>query len=163
MHIHQSESSAARSLSRPDLKPVILRAAIVAALLGPVLNLANQWGAIRAGTIDALAAVLFFSTPFLTVFISQLVAYRAVARVLADNTAQIGLVALTLRATAIGTILAMLNISLLVGVAAVAGSEPPSFPIALAVQSLLLPTLFSAASQYLTHRRLLGRRASPSR
>ena len=163
MHIHQSKSSAARSLSRPDLKPVILRAAIVAALLGPVLNLANQWGAIRAGTIDALAAVLFFSTPFLTVFISQLVAYRAAAREHADDAAQIGLVALTLRAAAIGTVLATFNISLLVGAAAVAGGEPRSLPIALAVQSLLLPNLFSAVSQYLTHRRLRDRWTSPSR
>lgn len=162
MHIHLPSPPAAQSLPPLELKPVIVRAAIVAALLGPILNLANQWSAIRVGEIDLLPAALFFSTPFLTVFVSQLAAYRAAARKHADKSARLGVIALILRAATIGAVMAMLNISLLASVAAIAG-EPPALPVGLALQSLLLPTFFSAVSQYLTHRRLRARWASPGR
>lgn len=161
MHIHSSESSTPTPPLPLDLGTVILRATIAAVLLGPVLNLANQWAAIRAGEIDLLPAILFFSTPFLTVLASQFIAYRTAVRDHAQGAGKVQFSGLVLRAAVIGAAMALLNVSLIVGITPRAEHEPISLPIALVLQSLILPTLFSAVSQFLTHRRLRARWASP--
>lgn len=139
----------------PD-RPMLVRAAIVALVLGSVLTFFNQAGAIVGdGEIQWLALALVYLTPFAVVSISQLLGVRAAQKYRGRDLREKFLATMfsrgvPVRAVALGLVAGGLNTAI---VAAVNGLDP--LPVGLIAQAVSLPFLFGLLSQTISFRRAL--------
>ncbi len=143
---------------------VIGRAAIVALVLGSVLSLANQSGAVFGGdAVQVLPLVLVYLIPFIVVTISQVLGIR---RALLDARRPQAAVALrdTFLGTAIshgiprrsllvGLIVGCVNMSIVVSAALLDRGDLAAIPVVSVAQAFVLPTLFGLLSQAISYRR----------
>ncbi len=140
---------------------VLLRAAVVAVLIGSVLTLVNQADAVTgSGQIEWLPLVLVFITTFLVVSASQVFgtreARRSAGRIGYRRESFIG--ALLLhgipgRAIALSLAVGSTNTVIVAASALLAGRGLDEVPAALIVQAVTLPAIFGALSQTLAYRR----------
>ena len=150
---------------------VIIRAAVVALLLGSVLTLLNQWHAVFGNeTIARLPLALVFATPFVVVVLSQLLALRRAAVDLHSGRAlpahEPGVIetalshGIPMRSLMMGLAVGSTN-GLIVATALLAttGTLSP-FPAGLLAQAFVLPIAFGLLSQTISYRRAV--RASGS-
>ncbi len=139
---------------------------LVALLLGSVLTLVNQSGALfGTDTIRVLPLVLVYLTPFVVVAISQVLAVRratydtrsAPAQAHYDNaflaTALSHGIPLRALLLAVGT--GTLNTSLVAVAALMANGSLSNIPVALSVRAFVLPLLFGVISQAISYRRAM--------
>ncbi len=143
---------------------VLRRAALAALILGSVLTLLNQSGAVfGAEDIQLLPLLLVTLTPFVVVTISQLLGARQAA---ADNARSPGSGDETLISTAfshgiparaglLGLLAAGVNATLVVVAALLEHGGPGQLPYPLLGQALVLPVLFGALSQAIAYRRVI--------
>ena len=143
---------------------ILRRAAIIALLLGSVLTLANQSGAIFGdGHIQYLPLGLVYLTPFVVVTISQSLGIRqalseAGSVDMADRSGT-GVVATALshgipqRALLVGVIVGCVNTAIVALVAFIGREGLAGLPIAPIGQAFILPMLFGLISQALAYRR----------
>ncbi len=151
---------------------VIRRAGIVALILGSVLTLANQSGAIfGGGTVQVLPLVLVYLTPFVVVTVSQVLGIR---RALLDARRGQASVSprdaflataisrgIPLRSLLLGLIVGTVNTSIVISAALMDGGNLTDLPTALIGQAFVLPMLFGLVSQAISYRRaalVIGRR-----
>ena len=145
---------------------VILRSVLVAAVLGTLLTLTNQYSAVVGpARIQVLPLVLVFITPFVVVTISQASAARqasleaALARPVPPDD---GFIATALahgiprRAAAIGMIMGTLNTAAILAATVLEGGALSSTPLNLVVQVYALPIVFGVLSQAITFRRTVS-------
>jgi hypothetical protein len=143
---------------------VIRRAGIVALILGSVLTLANQSGAVfGADTVQVLPLVLVYLTPFVVVTVSQVLGIRRalldVRRGRASESPRGAFLAtaishgIPLRALLLGLIIGTVNTSIVVSAALMDGGDLADLPIALIGQAFVLPMLFGLVSQAISYRR----------
>ncbi len=143
---------------------VIRRAGIVALILGSVLTLTNQSGAIfGADTVQVLPLVLVYVTPFVVVTVSQVLGiWRAlldVRRGRAPDFPQGAFLATVIshgipfRALLLGSIVGTANTSIVVSAALIGGGNFADIPTALIGQAFVLPMLFGLVSQAVSYRR----------
>ncbi len=143
---------------------VLRRAALVALILGSVLTLANQSGAVFGPEdIRLLPLLLVTLTPFVVVTISQLLGARQAA---ADNARSRGSAVETLTATAfshgiptraglMGLLAAGVNTTIVLMAALLEHGGLGQLPYPLLGQALVLPVLFGALSQAIAYRRVI--------
>ncbi len=140
---------------------VVLRAAIVAILLGSILMLVNQTDAIL-GTEELrfLPMILVYLTPFLVVGVSQLLGMRAAKRASRPSDEFRESFAGTLlshgilrRALFLGLAAGSINTAVIVAQNILAGIGAAQLPVAFVLQAVALPILFGALSQTLSFRR----------
>ncbi|MFQ5566311.1 MAG: hypothetical protein ACE5EU_08115 [Paracoccaceae bacterium] len=151
-----------------QLKQVLARSAIVAAILGSTLALVNQSDAIfGAAEIRWLPLFLAYLTPFLVVGLSQTLGLRegrkASARMTGLRESFVATVfshGIPARAVALGLAAGGINTAVVASAALFAGRGLGQLPLALIVQALALPVLFGALSQAVSFRRAIRRAAS---
>lgn len=148
-------------------RPILLRAATAALILGSVLTLANQPNAIAgADAIEWLPLALVYVTPFIVVAMSQILGMRR-AR---DDLGRPALIVdaesfprtvishgIPARAIALGLVVGTVNSVIAVAEALLSGQDLQTVPAALLIQALSLPILFGAVSQATAYRRYLAR------
>ena len=143
---------------------VVARAAIVALILGSLLALANQGGAIfGAEAVELLPLVLVYLTPFVVVTISQLLGVRQALierdRAPAGPARRESFLATTMghgipgRAAAVGLIVGSINSALVMALALAELGTLANLPWPLIGQAFGLPVLFGVLSQALAFRR----------
>lgn len=145
-------------------KQVILRAAVVAIILGTILAFANQAGGILGNAeIRLLPLALAYLTPFLVIVLSQLFGLREARRMRARPTARRESFIATLishgipaRAIMLGIAAAGANTAIMASQMMIDGGRVDQLPLALIVQALTLPAIFGALSQTLSLRRALN-------
>ena len=161
--ISQSRRSRAEARARQNpipLRPVLLRAGVVALLIGGVLTLINQSSAMfGAERLEFMPLALVFLTPFVVVAISQILGLRQAATELTEKPqtrtpneplwATVAGHGIPFRAVLIGLIAGSVNATI-----SVAGGE--TLPLAPIAQAYALPMLFSTLSQALSYRRVLA-------
>ena len=143
---------------------VVRRAALVALILGSVLTLANQSGAVFGPEIiQLLPLLLVYLTPFVVVTASQLLGARQAA---ADNARSRGSGDETFASTAfshgiparaglMGLAAAGVNATIVAMAALLEHGGPGQLPYPLLGQSLVLPMLFGVLSQAIAYRRVI--------
>lgn len=139
---------------------IFKRAGIIALVLGGVLTLVNQSGAVLGDVpFQILPTVLVFLTPFLVVSISQVLgiraAYRAAPQRNDDSRKFLRTLfdhGILLRAIVLGLTVGGINTLIVV----LAANPSDQLPLALVFQGITLPILFGAISQTLTIRRVLA-------
>ena len=144
-------------------RAVLLRAAIVAVVIGSVLTLINQSGWVMGSDpLQLLPLVLVFVTPFVVVMISQVV---GVHRAHIDATrpgvpaSPEGFLGTTIshgipaRAVAIGLIIGSINAIIIVAGALSRSGDLATVSGALLGQVYALPLLFGVLSQTISYRR----------
>ena len=148
---------------------ILVRAALVALILGSVLTLANQWDAVVWGAeFDLLPLVLVYVTPFVVVAISQVLGIR---RALADARRGPGPLRERFLATAVshgipgravltGLLIGGADTSIVVAVALAQSGGLTAVPVALLGQAFTLPILFGLLSQSIAYRRAYARAAA---
>ncbi len=143
---------------------VLRRAAIVAIVLGTVLTLANQSGAIFGDSpIQFLPLALVYLTPFIVVSLSQALGIR---RAVADaghkqafQFPQAGVLStavshgIPMRALLVGLIIGSVNTAIVISLALVDRGNLDGIPTALIAQAFVLPMLFGLVSQAISYRR----------
>ncbi len=143
---------------------MLLRAALVASILGSALTLANQAGAVFGPeTIRLLPLSLVYLTPFVVVTISQLLGTRqAVAEVRRGGARRpaaetFGTTALShgipSRAAGLGLLAGSLNTAIVTTAAFLEQGNLNALPLPLLAQAFSLPLVFGALSQALAYRR----------
>jgi hypothetical protein len=143
---------------------VLRRAALVALILGSVLTVTNQSGAVFGSeNIQLLPFLLVYLTPFVVVTISQLLGARqAVADVgrgkvrgtAAESFASTAFAhSIPRRAALVGLLVAGVNIGIVVIVALLERGSLDELPLALLGQAFALPVLFGVLSQAVAYRR----------
>ena len=151
---------------------VIRRAGIVALVLGSVLTLANQSGAIfGAGSVQILPLILVYLTPFVVVTVSQVLgirlalldASRGQATVFPRDAFLVTALSrgIPLRSLLLGLIVGTVNTSIVISAALMDGGNLTDLPPALIGQAFVLPMLFGLVSQAISYRRAalaIGRR-----
>ncbi len=151
---------------------VIRRAGIVALILGSVLTLANQSGAIFGGAaVQVLPLILVYLTPFVVVTVSQtlgirralLDAGRGRASVFPRDAFLATAIShgIPLRSLLLGLIIGTVNTSIVISAALSDGGNLADLPTALIGQAFVLPMLFGLVSQAISYRRAalaIGRR-----
>ena len=151
---------------------VIRRAGIVALILGSVLTLANQSGAIFGGEpVQVLPLVLVYLTPFVVVTVSQVLgirralldARRGRASVSPRETFLATAISrgIPLRSLLLGSIVGTVNTAIVISASLMDGGNLADFPTALIGQAFVLPMLFGLVSQAISYRRAalaIGRR-----
>ncbi len=151
---------------------VIGRAGIVALILGSVLTLANQPGAIFGGvSVQVLPLILVYLTPFVVVTVSQLLGIRLALLDAGRGQAPVfprGAFLATalsrgipLRSLLLGLIVGTVNTSIVISAALMDGGKLADLPAALIGQAFVLPVLFGLVSQTISYRRaalVTGRR-----
>ena len=142
---------------------LIIRAAIIAAIIGTVLTLLNQPGWV-AGTepLQVLQFTLVFALPFGVVMAAQIVAVRQAQR---DSSGRTGPVrperfvstirshGIPARAVAISAIFGSLNAALVVANALVHGNDLSGIEIVPLGQAFVLPLVFGLLAQTIAYRR----------
>ncbi len=143
---------------------VLRRAALVALILGSVLTLANQSGAVFGPEdIQLLPLLLVTLTPFVVVTISQLLGARQAA---ADNAGSRGSAVETFTSTAfshgiparaglMGLAAAGVNATIVAIAALLEHGGLGQLPLPLLGQALVLPALFGVLSQAIAYRRVI--------
>ncbi len=143
---------------------VLRRAALVALILGSVLTLANQSGAVFGPEIiQLLPLLLVYLTPFVVVTISQVLGARQAA---ADTAGSRGPAVETFTSTAfshgiparaglMGLAAAGVNAAIVVMAALLEHGGLGPLPYPLLGQALVLPVLFGALSQAIAYRRVI--------
>ncbi len=151
---------------------VIRRAGIVALILGSVLTLANQSGAIFGGdSVQVLPLVLVYLTPFVVVTVSQVLGIRRALQDVGQGRASASprdaflATALSrgipLRSLLLGSIVGTVNTSIVLSATLMDGGNLADLPTALIGQAFVLPMLFGLVSQAISYRRaalVIGRR-----
>jgi len=143
---------------------IIIRAAIVAIIIGTILTLVNQSGWI-AGTepLQVLQLILVFALPFGVVTVAQLAGVREARRDVATHgtaPGPEGFASIVMshgipaRAVAISLFFGSLNASLVVANTLVHGGDLATIAIVPLGQAFVLPLVFGLLSQALTYRRL---------
>lgn len=147
---------------RFDLSPAAKRAAVVALIVGVALNVVNGFfESSSGGKMVAVSTILFFTSPFVTVLISQYFGVQAACRFIDASRTRTPVTIGELltrrgvlgRAVCVGLAVAALNSSFLAisGFVTNQHAEPPD--AALLAQSFLLPIGFSILSQIGAFRR----------
>ncbi len=149
-------------------KSAFIRSAIVAIIVGSVLTLINQRGAVFGDEEIAVARlVLVFLTPFLVVLASQAVgakqawhdrqtqtaaqfASQARGETLAQTMVTHGI---PMRAMVLGGLMGTLNTLIIITANLSSGDTPGSLPIVIIAQAYFLPVLFGLLSQSIAYRR----------
>ncbi len=144
-------------------RAVVLRSAIVAAVIGSVLTSINQPGwVVGSDPLQLLPFILVFVTPFVVVAISQVAAVRraftdairhggpASPEGFLGTTISHGIPA---RAVAIGLIIGSINAIIIVAGALMRSGDLAAVPVALLGQVYALPLLFGVLSQAISYRR----------
>ncbi len=151
---------------------VIRRAGIVALVLGSVLTLANQFGAIfGAGSVQVLPLVLVYLTPFVVVTASQVLGIRRALQDARRGRASVSprdaflataiSRGIPLRSLLLGLIVGTVNTSIVISAGLMDGGNLADLPTALIGQAFVLPMLFGLVSQAISYRRaalVIGRR-----
>lgn len=140
-------------------KAVFSRAAIVAAVLGTVLTVVNQPGAIFGPTdLQWLPLFLAYLTPLVIICASQVMGAQAAARVKGWQGEKYERFLMTLfshgiirRAAVLGIAIGAVNIAIIN-----AGRQLDQLSVAQLLQLVTLPVLFGALSQSLSFRRAVG-------
>ena len=153
-------------IDRKLARQVLLRAALVALVLGSLLTLVNQTDAIFGSSAIAwLPFALVYLTPFLVVTVSQVLGIRRArvelarpaARFDAESFARtIASHGIPARALALGVLVAVVNTAIVATEVLLSGLGLQAVPVALILQALSLPILFGALSQALAYRRYLA-------
>lgn len=145
---------------------ILARAFLVAVLLGSVLTLINQTGAVfGTDTVQVLPLVLVYLTPFVVVTISQVLGVRHAtydtrsAHAPAHYDDAFLATALShgipLRALLLAVVTGTLNTSLVAVAALMVNGSLSDIPVALSVQAFVLPLLFGVVSQAISYRRAM--------
>ncbi len=143
---------------------VLRRAALVALILGSVLTLANQSGAVFGSeNIQLLPFLLVYLTPFVVVTISQLLGARQATADAgwgkARGTAVESFASTALshgiptRAALVGFLVAGVNTAIVVIAALLERGSLDELPLPLLSQAFALPVLFGVLSQAVAYRR----------
>lgn len=145
------------------LKQVLVRAAILAIIIGSVLTLFNQPAAVFGqDKFQWLPLILSYLTPFLVVGVSQISGAHAARREAGINESfaytlfSHGIVA---RAIVLGLAAGAVNIAIITTAGIVAGQSFSQLPMALMFQALTLPIVFGALSQAIAYRRTVKLRS----
>lgn len=152
---------------------VVLRAGIVAFVLGSVLTVANQFDAVFGDSAIALLSLsLVYATPFVVVTLSQLLGIR---RAVLDGSKDIasGLATRSFLATAlsngiprrallVGASVGTANTLIVASATYAEHGDYGSLPTALIAQAFVLPVLFGMLSQALSYRRAARTFSSPT-
>lgn len=149
----------------PELTRSFLgRAAVVALILGSILALINQSGAIfGSDDIRPLSLALVFLTPFVVVTISQVLGARQAAldarRGKTSASARETFVETALahgipsRSLFVGLLAGSVNATVITTMALLEGGDLSTVPLSLLGQAFILPVLFGVLSQAITYRR----------
>ena len=143
---------------------ILRRAVLIALLLGSVLTLANQSGAIYGrDVIQVLPLVLVYLTPFVVVTVSQVLGLRratldarsphSFARQDAAFFATAISHGIPLRALLVALVIGTANTSIVASSALMARESLSILPTALIAQAFALPMLFGLLSQTISYRR----------
>ena len=143
---------------------VIIRAAIIAVIIGTVLTLVNQSGWV-AGTepLQVLQLVLVFALPFGVVMAAQILAARQAQRDSSGQTVAassegfartISSHGIPARAVAIAVVFGSLNAALVVANTLLHGNDVSTIAIVPLGQAYVLPLVFGLLSQAIAYRRL---------
>lgn len=137
---------------------IFKRATIIAVLLGSLLTLVNQSDAVLGITgFQVLPMILVFLTPFLVVSVSQVFGIREAHKLTTFESIG-GFIetlfahGILIRATTLGLTIGVTNILIMVRFTTITDQ----LPLALMIQGLTLPILFSAISQTLSFRRTVA-------
>jgi hypothetical protein len=162
---HPNRPPAYLSLGQFLDRAVVMRSAIIAAVIGTVLTAINQYGAVRgAVSLQWLPFSLVFLTPFLVVTFSQLAAIRRAA---ADARVQKNLRpsetfletlnrhGIWRRTFTIGFIAGTINTAIILAQSLLDTSPPTTDPGILIAQVYALPVIFGLLSQTISYRRAL--------
>ncbi len=158
-----SQRGSASFVSLIDMN-ILRRAAIVAIVLGSVLTLVNQTGAVfGGGSLQILPFVLVYLTPFMVVTISQgLGIRRARQDRRRDQTAASGPQAfvttalshgIPFRSLLLGLIVGAVNTAIVITAAVGEGAALAALPLPVIGQAFVLPMLFGLLSQTISYRR----------
>lgn len=145
--------------STVQMKAVFSRAAIVAAVLGTVLTVVNQLGAIIGPSdLQWLPLFLVYLTPFVVVSASQVMGAQAAARAKGWQGEKYERFLMTLfshgiirRAVVLSLAIGGANIAIII-----AGRQLNQLPVAQLLQLVTLSVSFGALSQSLSFRRPVG-------
>lgn len=152
------------------INAIVLRAAVVAAVLGSVLTLINQGLAVFGpAPVERLPLALVYLTPFVVVAISQILGMRqAQSDARAPGTthtkpepfmATVAGHGIPFRAALTGLIAGSVNTSIVLLAGIFGGEEPDALPLGTLAQAFALPMLFGALSQALSYRRAFAERS----
>ena len=145
-----------------QLRPILLRAGVVALVIGSVLTLTNQSAALfGAAQLEVVPLVLVYLTPFIVVAVSQILGFRQASLELSKAGssrnpnepfwATVAGHGIPFRAALIGLIAGSVNASI-----TIAGGAGEALPLAPIAQAYFLPTLFGVLSQALSYRRAVA-------
>lgn len=151
------------------INAILLRAAVVAAVLGSGLTLINQGTALFGpAPVERLPLALVYLTPFVVVAISQILGIRqAQSEARAPGTthttpkpfmATIAGHGIPFRAVLTGLIAGSANTSIVLLAGIFGSEEPDSLPLGTLAQAYVLPMLFGSLSQELAYRRAFAER-----
>jgi len=170
-HIRQARDQAVTPQSAIPLRPILLRAAVVALVIGSALTLTNQASALfGTARLDVLPLILVYLTSFIVVAISQVFGIRQARRDFADNgpvrdsdepfRATVVGHGIPFRAVLTGLAAGSANTSITLTAQLLAGDAADALPLAVIAQAYALPTLFGAPSQALSYRRAVAPRTA---
>ncbi len=149
-------------------KSAFVRSAIVAIIVGSVLTLVNQRGAIFGDDEIAMARLfLVYLTPFIVVLSSQALATKQAWRDRQSQTASqfasqtrcenfvqtMTAHGIPMRAMVLGGLMGTLNTLIIITANLSSGDTPGSLPIVIIAQAYFLPVLFGLLSQSIAYRR----------
>ena len=148
-------------------RAVALRAGIVALILGSMLTIINQFGALFGDdTIALLPLVLVYVTPFAVVTLSQLLGMRRALRDARRGQEAVRFITTALSrgllrsALALGLLIGSVNTSIVAAAAYAEHGHLETLPAALIAQAFVLPVVFGVLSQAISYRRAAGALAS---
>jgi hypothetical protein len=141
-------------------RTVVVRAGIVALVLGGMLTLVNQSGALfGAERLQVLALVQVLVTPFLVVMVAQLLGIRQAIREQREYGrgepfwSTMSFHGIVPRALLLGLLVGTANTAVGIAAAVLQGDDLSALPLAPIGQAYLLPALFGTVSQTLAYRR----------
>jgi|GEM_PF-1095159 len=145
-------------------KDILRRAFFIALILGSVLTLANQSGAIFGrDTVQVLPLVLVYLTPFVVITVSQVLGLRRATldaqsgHAFAQDDAAFFLTVVShgipLRAFLVALVVGTANTSIVASNSLMASGSLSNLPTALIMQAFALPMMFGLVSQAVSYRR----------
>ena len=146
---------------------VLRRAGLAALILGSVLTLTNQSGAVFGPeNIERLPFLLVYLTPFVVVWISQLLGARQAAADTGRGKARGAAVesfastalshGIPKRAALVGLLVAGVNTAIVTGATLLEQGNLNALPLPLLSQAFTLPVLFGALSQAVAYRHAIA-------
>lgn len=151
------------------INAILVRATVLAAVLGSALTLINQGPAVFGpALVEFLPVALVYLTPFVVVAISQILGIRQAqsdARAIGTTRpkpqsflATVAGHGIPFRAVLTGLIAGSVNASIVLLAGTFGGEEPDALPLGTLAQAYVLPMLFGALSQALSYRRVFAER-----